>query len=386
MQLMTRVTVISTDKAHLQAISAMLKQDPQCGEIRAIEGGADALERLGDIPDVLVINGTLAENGGLDGVERLGQRHPEAAFIVVTENQSPEFLLRAMRAGVREVLPSAISQEQFHAAMARVKKRAGSGAADGKVLAFMPCKGGAGATFLAANLGYALAEADGRKVALIDLNVQFGDAAVFVSEERPTTDLATLCREIHRLDASLLAASMLSVSPNYALLAAPEDPAHAIDVKAQHVEVILKLARRQYDFVVLDLGRSLDAVTVQALDMADMVFPVLELNLAAIHDAKRLLGVLRSLGYPKSKINPVLNRHDRGAELTVADVEKTLGASIYRRFPTSPRALPSVNQGIPIAKLARNDAVARSLQSFAETLAPQARADVGWLSRVLGRP
>jgi pilus assembly protein CpaE len=170
------------------------------------------------------------------------------------------------------------------------------------------------------------------------------------------------------------------------VLAAPEDPAHAIDVKAQHVEVILKLARRQYDVVVIDLGRSLDAVSVQALDVADMVFPVLELNLPAIHDAKRLLGVLRSLGYAQSKIKPVLNRHDRGSELTLADVEKTLGARIFRRFPSSVRAVQSVNQGVPIAKLARNDPMSRSLVSFADALVPQPRAEVGWLSRMLGRP
>ena len=383
---MTKVAVVSTDKQHLQTITQMLKRDPQLGEICAIEASAGSLEEITDVPDLLIINGTLAESGGLDSLERLGQRHPETAFIVITENQSTEFLLQAMRAGVREVLPSAVSEEQFHAALARVKRRSNAVSTDGKVFAFLPCKGGVGATFLAANLGYALAEGGTRKVALLDFNVQFGDAALFVSEQRPTTDLATTCREIHRLDASLLAASMISVLPNYAVLAAPEDPAHAIDVKAQHVEVILKLARRQYDVVVIDLGRSLDAVSVQGLDMADTVFPVLELNLPAIHDAKRLLGVLRSLGYAQSKIKPVLNRHDRGSELTLADVEKTLGARIFRRFPSSVRAVQSVNQGVPIAKLARNDPMSRSLVSFADALVPQPRAEVGWLSRMLGRP
>lgn len=384
---MTKVTVVSSDKQHLQEITSLLKGDPELGDISAIEGGARVLDEISEAPDLLIINGGLAENGGLDRLERLGHLHPETAFIIVTENQSPDFLLSAMRAGVREVLPSPVPVEQFQAAIARVKKRGALLGADGKVFAFIPCKGGAGSTFLAANFGYALAGIDGKKVAFLDFNVQFGDAVLLVSEQRPATDLAAVCREIHRLDASLLAASMISVLPNYSLLAAPEDPAHAIDVKAQHVELILKLARKNYDFVVVDLGRSFDAVSLQALDMAHMIFPILQLNLPFVRDAKRLLGVLRSLGYPKSKINLIVNRYEKGGEITLADVESTLEARVFKHFPNSYQAVAaSVNQGVPIAKLARNDPVSKSLYELVRAVAPQAaRTDGSWLSRMLGR-
>lgn len=383
----TKVSVVSSDKQHLQEITSLLKGDPELGDISAIEGGARVLDEISEAPDLLIINGGLAENGGLDRLERLGHLHPETAFIIVTENQSPDFLLSAMRAGVREVLPSPVPVDQFQAAIARVKKRGALLGADGKVFAFIPCKGGAGSTFLAANFGYALAGIDGKKVAFLDFNVQFGDAVLLVSEQRPATDLAAVCREIHRLDASLLAASMISVLPNYSLLAAPEDPAHAIDVKAQHVELILKLARKNYDFVVVDLGRSFDAVSLQALDMAHMIFPILQLNLPFVRDAKRLLGVLRSLGYPKSKINLIVNRYEKSGEITLADVESTLEARVFKHFPNSYQAVAaSVNQGVPIAKLARNDPVSKSLYELVRAVAPQAaRTDGSWLSRMLGR-
>jgi pilus assembly protein CpaE len=384
---MTKVAVVSSDKQHLQEITSLLKGDPELSDISAIEGGARVLDEISEAPDVLIINGGLAENGGLARLERLGHLHPETAFIIVTKNQSPDFLLSAMRAGVREVLPSPVADEQFHAAIARVKKRSALLGADGKVFAFIPCKGGAGSTFLAANFGYALAGINGKKIAFLDFNVQFGDAVLLVSEQRPATDLAMVSREIHRLDASLLAASMVSVLPNYSLLAAPEEPAQAIDVKAQHVEVILKLARKNYDFVVVDLGRSLDAVSLQALDMADMIFPVLQLSLPFVRDAKRLLGVLRSLGYPKSKINLIVNRYEKNSEITFADVESTLGAPVFKSVPNSYQAAAaSVSQGVPIAKLARNDPVSKSLYELSRAVAPQtARTDSGWLSRMLGR-
>jgi pilus assembly protein CpaE len=382
-----KVTVVSSDRSSLQEIIRALAKDSELGDIASVEGNAHVLEQISDPPDLLVINGALAEEGGLDTLERLGHLHPETAFIVVSDNQSPDFLLRAMRAGVREVVPCPIVDEQFLAAVARIRKRGVSAGSDGKVLAFISCKGGAGSTFIATNFGYALAGSEDRKVAFVDLNLQFGDAALFVAEHRPATDLAQLSREIHRLDASLLAASMLSVLPNYSVLAAPEDPAHAIDVKAQHVEIILKLARKHYDFVIVDLGRSLDAVSLQALDMADMIFPVLQVTLPFIRDGKRLLGVLRSLGYPKSKINLIVNRYEKGGEITLTDLETSTGASVYKTIPNSYRAVAtSVNQGVSIIKLARNDPVSRSLNELVLSVAPAAaRAESGWLSKMLGR-
>jgi pilus assembly protein CpaE len=382
-----KVTVVSSDRSSLQEIIRALAKDSELGDIASVEGNAHVLEQISEPPDLLVINGALAEEGGLDTLERLGHLHPETAFIVVSDNQSPDFLLRAMRAGVREVVPCPIVDEQFLAAVARIRKRGVSAGSDGKVLAFISCKGGAGSTFIATNFGYALAGSEERKVAFVDLNLQFGDAALFVAEHRPATDLAQLSREIHRLDASLLAASMLSVLPNYSVLAAPEDPAHAIDVKAQHVEIILKLARKHYDFVIVDLGRSLDAVSLQALDMADMIFPVLQVTLPFIRDGKRLLGVLRSLGYPKSKINLIVNRYEKGGEITLADLETSTGASVYKTIPNSYRAVAtSVNQGVSIIKLARNDPVSRSLNELVLSVAPAAaRAESGWLSKMLGR-
>ena len=384
---MTKVMVVSSDQHHLEDIAKRLKGHAEFSRVAAITGGARTLDEITDPPDLLILNGAVAENGGLDGVERLGHRHPDIAVLVVSENPSADFLLRAMRAGVREVLSSPISDDQFKAALSRLKKRGTPGGPDGNILTFIPCKGGAGATFLAANLGYVLASVYGKKVALLDLNVQFGDAVLFVTQQRPPTDLGVLCREIERLDASLLAASMAHVLPNYDVLAAPEDPVSAADVTAERAATILNLARRQHDFVLVDLGRSLDAVTLQALDMADFIFPVVQLLVPFIRDAKRFLGVLGSLGYSPSKIKVLVNRYEKRCEITLCDLEKALGISVFQKFPNSYEAVAAcVNQGVPIAKLARSDAVTRALYEFGRAVAPQsAPAEPGWLSRVLKR-
>lgn len=382
----TTVAVVSSDRGHLEAISRALKADPHV-DVSTIEGGTRELKAISAPPDVIIVNGRAVDEGGLDTLERLGRSHPATAFIVVTDNQSPEFFRSAMRAGVREVLPCPVPADQLLHALQRLKRKADPTETRGKVIAFIPAKGGSGATFLATNFGYVLGDGGHHKVLLLDLNLQFGDAALFVSAEQPGIDLAELAREIHRVDGVLLSASALNVLPTYAVLPGPQDPAQSVDVKAEHVEKLITIARQHYDFVILDLGRSLDAVTLRALDLADLIFPVMQIGLPYIHDGKRLLGVLRSLGYSSSKINVIVNRHEKGHEIGLDDLEKALGTKVFRTVPNSYAATAaSMNQGVPIAKLAKTNAVTRSLLDLAAVVAPRAsRGESGWLSKMLGR-
>lgn len=382
----TTIAVVSSDRAHLTQISRLLEGDPEM-RISTIEGGSRELKAMTTPPDVIIVNGKAADEGGLDVLERLGQSHPGTSFIVVTENQSLDFFRSAMRAGVREVLPCPVPEEQLRLAVDRLKRRANVRAAHGKVMAFIPAKGGSGSTFLASNFGYMLAEPGKRKVLLLDLNLQFGDAALFLTEQQPTMDLAEVARQIHRIDASFLSASVLNVLPNYGVLPAPEDPAHSVDVKAEHIDGIIALARKHYDFVILDLSRSLDAVSLRALDLTDLVFPVIQMGLPYIRDGKRLLGVLRSLGYSSAKINVIVNRYEKSTDISLEDVEKALGTKVFRTIPNSYQATAaSVNQGVPIAKLMKSNPVSRALAELATAVAPDiARAEESWLSKVLGR-
>src|SRR6185369_13172429 len=101
--------------------------------------------------------------------------------------------------------------------------------------------------------------------------------------------------------ASFLAASAVKVAPNYSILPAPEDPAQAMGIKPEHIEAVLGLAVTQYDFVLLDLPRSLDTLSIKALDRANRIFPVLQMTLPGIRNATKLLEVFRSLSYPSDK-------------------------------------------------------------------------------------
>jgi len=369
-----KIAILSRDERQLIELARVLRNRPGADEVDMIAGTPAKLTTLADeaVPDVLVVDQPRAEEGELEGLERLSHLFPRMSFIVLSGDLSQDFLLRAMRAGVREVLPAMPQPAVLAQALDRIAEKLGNqGGTNGKVLAFISCKGGSGSTFLATNLAYALSA--GKRVALIDMNLQFGDASLFVSDIKPLATLSDVATQIHRLDPSFLASSMVAVTPTYSVLAAPSDPAHASDVKPEHIDAIVKLARRQYDFIVLDVGRSLDPVSIRALDHADTIYPVLQMTLPYIRDGKRLLTVFRNLDYSRDKVELIVNRHDKNSDIRLRDLEEAFDTPSLRTMPNHyDAAAKSVNQGVPVTRLMPDSPLSAALTDMARDLTGEA--------------
>ncbi len=385
-----KIAVISPNPAHLEAIGRFLQDGGGSRSVALHAGGISKVRVLADQlrPDLVILDSMCRDLEDVPVLEYVSEQHPQTALILLCANQTPEFLINAMRVGVREVLGSPVAREVLLRSVERIEQRLGLAAkprVPGTVLAFIPCKGGSGATFLATNLGYQLA-AENKKVLLVDLNLQFGDAVVFLHDERPASTLADVTRQIQRLDASFLAGHLVKVSPNYGVLAAPEDPGQAIEVTPEHVDILLNVAVNHYDFVLLDLGRSLDAVTIKALDRASYVFPVMQLTLPFVRDAHRLLSALRSLGYAKEKIRLLVNRLEKSGQVNLADVERSLGLAVFKALPSAYEAVAAaINHGQPIAAVSRGNPVAKSLQELARALIPPSAERGSLLGKLLRR-
>jgi pilus assembly protein CpaE len=367
-----KIAVISPSRSHLDEVGRLLeaKGHTMC----LYEGGKSRMRDVAEReePDLMLVDGMCCDTAELSQVEYVTTHHPSLAVILLCSTHTPEFLINSMRAGVREVLPSPATAPALEAAVSRVAaKLIGATARKlGKVLAFMPCKGGAGATFLATNLGWELAES--KSVLLIDLNLQFGDALSFVHDGKAPSTLADVAKDISRLDASLLAASTVKVAPNYSILAAPEDLAHAMEVKPEHIDAVLSVAMTQYDFILLDVPRSLDTIAIKALDRAWRIFPVLQSRLPDLRNAGKLLEAFKSLGYPQDKTELIINRFDKTSDIGIDQVQRSLGNVRLNTVPNSYREVnASINHGDPLMRTARGNTVARHLVDFAETLSPR---------------
>jgi pilus assembly protein CpaE len=383
-----KIKLITPDAGHATAWSEALRAERGFDLTTIIRPLRDVNVIVnGSRPDIVLVETTTTED--VEALETLAATHPEVDYVLVGNDSSPEFLMRAMRAGVRDVLPALATPAEILAAMRRqLRKRSAPLAAPvvarhGEVIAVVSCKGGSGATFVAANLAHLLAAGGRRRVALIDMNLQFGDAALFVSSTVPVSNVADVARNIARLDTELLQSSMSEVAPGLWVLAAPDDPAHATDVLPLHVQQIVDQAREMFDFVVIDTGRALSSVTLRALDLADRVYAVLQLTLPFIRDGKRLRDVFRSLDYPARKINWIVNRHQKDGQFTVEDLKRALAIEQVITLPNHYEAVAaSVNQGVPVETIAPNSTIARSLRELGEQIAPTlaVKGRTNWLS------
>lgn len=386
-----KIAVISANKQHMENILHILPKGSYPHSVLMFEGGKEQLGAVADRerPDLIIMESAGDGRGAIAALESVNHCHPGMSFIMLCEKVSEESLIQAMRIGVRDVLSTPVSPQSLLAAVERIEHKlahAEKPRRKGKVLAFIACKGGSGATFLAANLGYALAAECGKRVALIDLNLHYGDASLFVSDRIPVTTLADVAHGISRLDASFFASSLVQVLPNFGVLAAPENPVVAEDVLPSHIEMLLRLAAAEYDYVILDVGRNLDAVSIKALDHADLILPVLQMTLPFIRDAKRIISTLRSLDYGIGKIHLAVNRYEKGGDIQLGDVERALGMKVMVTFPNSYQAVSaSVNQGVPLLKMAKRDPVAKILLKFGHDLEQGEQTNKGgWLGNLLG--
>jgi pilus assembly protein CpaE len=350
----------------------------------------ETLDRLpADSPALVIIDAGDSEAADADLLDRLCKHNPSASVVLLTgAEQQQDLLIRAMRAGVREVLQLPLVHHAFHEALDRIANTAGIAAMrDGKVLAFIACKGGSGATFISTNFGYALATLSDKKVMLIDLHGQFGDAALYVSDQKPAMTLSDVCSQIARVDGPFLESCLVHVAPGFGVLAAADDPGSASNLKPEQMDTLLRVARQHYDFIVLDVGRQIDAISLRALDNADAIYPILQLALPDIRDGRRLLDIFRSLGYPVDNTRLIVNRYEKGGKLRLQDLQSALGAEVLHTIPNDYMSVTdSVNQGVPVLQLSRSSAVARSLAELVELVtARRVPENKGLFDRIFGR-
>ncbi len=244
------------------------------------------------------------------------------------------------------------------------------------VAVFSP-KGGVGTTTIAANVALIQAEEKPDKVVLIDLDLQFGQAASHINLEVKHT-LAELVREESALrEPALLRTYAMRHDSGLHVIAAPRTPDAADQIEPAHIELILQTALEWYEEVVIDAGSVLDERTLVVFEHADAVILPVYPEVAALRSMRALLDHLNETGSLASKSTFVLNNMFARGTLKLRDVETALDTKIALELPYDPILyLKAVNEGVPLVKSAPRSAPAEQLRLLAATAFAEAGAAV----------
>jgi pilus assembly protein CpaE len=371
---MIDILITSTDSERLAQIMRLIAS---CGPYRTTrtEGTPFELVERGDTLDafdVLIVDARGLQEAQLPSVTELCRRCERLTCILLIPEASPDTLIAAMRAGFRDVLTGPPDSRTIGEALQRA---AGQRSQDNstratRIVSFMSCKGGVGTSFIAANVAHIAAQAQDRRVLLIDLNQHFADAAFLVTSETPPSTLPELCAEVDRMDVAFFEASVMHVTSHFDILAGAGDPIKAGEMRANRLEWVLGVATTRYDCVIVDLGQTINPLSMLALDRSDEIHVVLQASMPHLRAGRRLQEILYSLGYGRERIRVLLNRHTRHGERMREAADTVLGAKPFQVIPDDTRAVSeAVNQGLPIAVAAPGSAVTRSLRALAAGVA-----------------
>jgi pilus assembly protein CpaE len=259
-------------------------------------------------------------------------------------------IIELLRAQIRDFLRRPLSTTELREVFDRLlsKVEPAASVARGRIISFISNKGGVGKSTLSVNVACALAERHPGQVLLVDTSLQLGICALML-DLTPTTTIVDAVRERERLDETLLRHLTLPHSSGVRLLAAPADALEASEVGDEAIARILNLARRAFQFVIIDTFPMLDNVVIAALDLSDLAFVVLQGTAPSVAGIARFLPVLEGLGFPAARHRIVLSRSYKRflGDLTPADIESRLGRTLSYIVPYDKRILVSMNTGTP---------------------------------------
>jgi pilus assembly protein CpaE len=323
--------------------------------------------------DLLVLPVSVIGGGQRADLENLLRDSPSLAAIGTAPEASAEVVLDTMRAGIAEFLLSRASPDEFNAAVSRLERRWALAPVRGAVTAIFSPKGGQGATSMAVNLAHAIARKKPRRVAVLDLVVGMGDVALQL-DLKPDYDIGELGQKIDRLDRDLLQSVAADGPDSLAVLAATDRLDLAPILTGQVVAALIAQCRQVYEHTIIDCEHAFEGRSVAALDAADRILLMAQLQVSSLVVAKRTLGIFRELGYDEDKVQIVINREGSTNLVSMADAEKMLGRSIYGRIPNDfTVASEAQAQGVPFLRHASGSALAKAYDSLASRTIAAAR-------------
>ncbi len=291
----------------------------------------------------------------------------------------PELLLQALRAGVKEFFSQPIKGEEVRTGLLKFRERRnliqqkGTEKKKGKIIHFISSKGGVGTTTIAVNLAVSLCESNGSSsVALIDMNLPFGQIPIFLNTES-SFNWGEVLRNISRVDETFL---MGVLSRHRSGVYVLPSPASLDDVNVETPEMIeklLSLMRNLFDFILVDGGQRLDNVSLRILEMSDTVFMVTVLDLPCLTNTKRLLWTFQKLGFPsRETVRIIANRYQKKSSISLKEAEEAVREKIHWLVVDDYQlTMSAINQGKTISEVASGSEVSKSLRELAGTFLSQ---------------
>ncbi len=330
------------------------------------------VRRLGKMPTprLLVVDLT-GSSQPVEDLGRLAEVCDEGTQVIAVGDVNDINLYRDLMAlGVREYLVKPVDPVAFGEVLRRVtaaeKEVDAASQEAGRLISVVGARGGVGATTIACNIAWTLANEHGKRVALVDLDLFFGTCGLTLD-----LDIGRGFREAlenpSRIDGLFIERAMVRESDNLFVLTAEEGLDYMISFDPSSIELLIDHLRRDFEHVIIDLPRFAARSQVGLFLPPSMIGIVSEPTLAGMRDAQRLHQFMRKT-IPNADVSVILNRvgANKGCELDLADFQKSAELTVDTAIPFDAKLFAeSASNGKPLAKVKQKAKAVTEIRAIA---------------------
>ena len=317
---MDRIKILIADDATnlRETVREYLAMEDDFEVVGEAINGEEALKKVERLlPDVVLMDVNMPVIGGISATEKISIEYPEVAVIMMSVLSDSEYMKKSMAAGSRDYIQKPFSHSELTESIRRAyqnekERRARHGLNTNRkkeefktpqIVTVFGTKGGVGKTTVAVNLAIQTAKTTGKKVVILDLDLQFGDVSVYMNI-LPKRSIAELVQEKNKLDIDLIETYLVNHESGVKILPAPMRPEYAEIVNSEYILDLLTILRTRYDYIIIDTPPVFHDTLLGALDMSNQIFLILSMDLPTIKNIKLCVDLLKSLHFWTCSLAP----------------------------------------------------------------------------------
>ena len=366
----------SDTNARADEIESILTKKSQT--LKSFQQLEDLFHQLERTPDAIVFLKAHTTYNVYDLCQEISMRFPHI-YIIIIAPENMENTKKAMQVGASNLLTYSSDLEEISEvilqAQAYMKQRATNESSsfhlskqNSRVISICSSKGGIGKTMLAVNLATAFAK-DGKNVAILDANFQFGDVAMYV-DIKPKQSIYEWVKEgVERGRYGI--ENYLSRHPSgFSILATPPRPEFFEIITEEHVKLAIAELRKAYDVILIDTPTTISEIHLKSLELADEILLVTTSDLPVLKNTKLYLDMVETLHFDE-KMKVIINRDSKHRALDAKRMEDILQKPIYATLPDQgQQVITSINEGIPLVLKNARTPLSKALLMLGQQVVP----------------
>jgi len=390
-----KILVLDRSEELAEQIRSFAHELPSSPEVVSCTkiGSIDHVQEHDGPFEILVAGPSLGTRTGLRRLAALHREDPTAAVVVAFDETPDASLREIIQVGAIDMVEYPADDLSLRAALKRaleMSQRLGTITVyepehqpveavptqhNARVFTVCSATGGCGKTFYATNMATFLAENSGARIALVDLDLQFGEITTSLRLQPSYTIADVLSNEDESIDLTThIDDYLVQYDDKFWALPAPKEPAQADRITPGEVTKVLEVLRTRYDYLVVDTPTALAETVLAAFDLSEHLFVMATLDLPSVRNLGLFLQTLQKLRISSDNVSLIMNKVEKDVGIDVEQITKLFPQGFRSTLPYAKEVSRSVNLGKPILAAQPEADIARRIAAgLAEFLPPEAR-------------